>query len=53
VLLGLCAPLLGVLAKWLLIGRYRAGRYPLWGAMYLKWWLVEQLVNILGKVGLG
>lgn len=47
--MGLGAPLVGIAAKWLLIGRYQAGRYPLWGSMYLKWWLVEQIVNIMGK----
>jgi hypothetical protein len=48
-LLGLGAPLVGILAKWIIIGKYKAGRYPLWGAMYLKWWIVEQIVNIMGK----
>ncbi|RYG69938.1 hypothetical protein EON64_01440 [archaeon] len=47
--IGLGAPLLGILAKWLIIGKYKAGRYPLWGAMYLKWWIVEQIINIMGK----
>jgi hypothetical protein len=32
-----------------LLGRYKAGRYPLWGSMYLRWWIVEQIVNIMGK----
>lgn len=36
VILGIGAPLLGILAKWVIIGQYTAGRYPLWGAMYLK-----------------
>ena len=48
--LGLLMPLFGILVKWLVIGRYRAGRYPLWGSMYLKWWIVEQTINIMGKV---
>ena len=26
--------------KWLLIGRYRPGAYPLWGWFYFRWWLV-------------
>ena len=47
--LGIFAPLLGILCKWVIIGQYRAGRYPLWGSMYLRWWIVEQIVNILGK----
>ena len=48
-ILGVCMPLVGIAAKWMIIGRYKAGKYPLWGAMYLRWWLVEQIVNIAGK----
>jgi hypothetical protein len=31
--LGILAPLTGIAVKWILIGRYQAGRYPLWGSM--------------------
>ena len=48
-LMGILCPLMGIAAKWLLIGKYRAGRYPLWGNMYLRWWIVGQIVNIMGK----
>ena len=48
-LLGVLAPLFGILFKWLVIGRYQPGRYPIWGAMYLKWWLCEQVIYIMGK----
>jgi non-ribosomal peptide synthetase-like protein len=33
-------------AKWLLIGRYRPGRYPLWGWYYLRWWLAHKLMAL-------
>ena len=46
---GFVLPLLGVVCKWVIIGKYRPGRYPLFGAMYLKWWIVEQLLRILGR----
>jgi UDP-2-acetamido-3-amino-2,3-dideoxy-glucuronate N-acetyltransferase len=49
VLLGLGAPLLGIAAKWLIIGKYKPGRNALWSTYYLKWWLVEQIINIMGK----
>jgi hypothetical protein len=49
VTLAVVAPLTGIAVKWLVIGKYKAGRYPLWGSMYLRWWLVEQVINILGK----
>ena len=32
--------LIPVALKWLLIGRYRAGVYPLWGGYFFRWWLV-------------
>ena len=37
---------LSISAKWLLIGRYRAGRYPVWGMYYLRWWIVSRLQGI-------
>ncbi len=32
---------LSIAVKWLVIGRYRPGRYPVWGFYYFRWWLVE------------
>jgi non-ribosomal peptide synthetase-like protein len=29
--------------KWLVIGRYKPGAYPLWGAYYFRWWLVTTI----------
>jgi acetyltransferase-like isoleucine patch superfamily enzyme/acyl carrier protein len=49
VISGTVFPLIAVLCKWLIIGEYKAGRYPLWGVMYLKWWLVEQIFRIAGR----
>jgi non-ribosomal peptide synthetase-like protein len=31
--------------KWLVAGRLRAGRYPLWGWTYFRWWLADRLVE--------
>ena len=36
-----------VLLKWLVIGRIRAGSYPLWGMYYFRYWFVRQLVRSL------
>jgi non-ribosomal peptide synthetase-like protein len=36
---------LTVALKWLIIGRFRAGEYPLWGWYYLRFWLVKKLVE--------
>lgn len=37
---------LAILSKWLLIGRYKPGRYPLWGSFYIRWWLASRLQHL-------
>lgn len=32
-----------VALKWLVIGRTKPGRYPLWGAYFFRWWFVARL----------
>ncbi|KAL7785241.1 hypothetical protein V8C37DRAFT_322844 [Trichoderma ceciliae] len=45
-----CAsPIFGIAAKWLIIGRYREGLYPMWGAYHTRWWMVQKIVSICGK----
>jgi len=34
-------PLVFVAIKWIVIGRYKAGRYPIRGSYYLRWWFVD------------
>ena len=36
-----------IAAKWLVLGRVRAGRYPLWGGFYIRWWFVRALIGSL------
>ena len=36
---------LAFLCKWLLIGKYKEGVYPLWGCYHLRWWFVRQLLR--------
>lgn len=38
---------LAVAAKRLLIGRYRAGRHPVWGGYYLRHWLVTRAARLI------
>jgi acetyltransferase-like isoleucine patch superfamily enzyme len=38
--------LLAFLCKWLLIGKYKTGVYPLWGCYHLRWWFVRQLLRV-------
>jgi acyl-coenzyme A synthetase/AMP-(fatty) acid ligase/acetyltransferase-like isoleucine patch superfamily enzyme len=35
------APLVFVAIKWIVIGRYREGRYAIWSNYYLRWWFVD------------
>jgi len=37
---------LPLIAKWLLLGKVRAGRHRLWGGFYLRWWLVRKVCTI-------
>ncbi|MFJ3234886.1 Pls/PosA family non-ribosomal peptide synthetase, partial [Streptomyces sp. NPDC086787] len=41
--IGACA--LPIAAKWILIGRFRPARFPLWGFAYLRWWCVKILIR--------
>jgi non-ribosomal peptide synthetase-like protein len=34
-----------VAAKWLVLGRLRAGRHPLWGLTYFRWWFSEVMAQ--------
>jgi non-ribosomal peptide synthetase-like protein len=35
-----------ILGKWLVIGRVKPGRYPLWGVYYYRWWLAQRLISL-------
>ncbi len=32
--------------KWLVIGRTKPGRYPVWGVYYYRWWLAQRLIGL-------
>ena len=36
---------IAIAGKWLIIGRLKAGRYPLWGWTYYRWWLADRLIE--------
>ncbi len=36
---------IAIAAKWLIAGRLKPGRYPLWGIAYFRWWLTDRLVE--------
>ena len=35
-----------IIGKWLVIGRTKPGRYPLWGVYYYRWWLSQRLIGL-------
>jgi non-ribosomal peptide synthetase-like protein len=36
-----------VAVKWTVIGRYKAGDYPLWGVYYFRWWFVHSILSAI------
>jgi len=39
--------IISVATKWLVIGKMKAGDYPLWGGYYFRWWLVKTMQRLL------
>ncbi len=37
---------LSVVIKWTVIGRFKAGRYPLWGWYYFRFWIVKKIIDL-------
>ncbi|OJW13293.1 Pls/PosA family non-ribosomal peptide synthetase [Mucilaginibacter sp. 44-25] len=38
--------ILGIGAKWLILGKVKEGEYPLWGSYYFRYWLVNTLLKL-------
>lgn len=43
------SPICGILFKWLVIGRYKEGMFPMWGPYHTRWWLTQKALQICGK----
>jgi non-ribosomal peptide synthetase-like protein len=39
--------LLSIAVKWIVVGRFKAGDYPLWGAYYFRWWFVRRFLSVI------
>ena len=39
--------LLAVAIKWIVLGRERPGRHPLWGAYFFRWWFVNRILGAI------
>jgi len=49
-LFALIAPIFTILTiatKWIVIGRFKEGDYPLWGSYYFRWWFVKTMQRLL------
>jgi acyl-CoA synthetase (AMP-forming)/AMP-acid ligase II/acyl carrier protein len=46
------APICGIVFKWVVIGTYEEGMYPMWGPYHTRWWIVDKVLRICGKVSL-
>ena len=38
---------MSIVVKWIVIGRVKPGRYPLWGAYFFRWWLTQSIRKIV------
>ena len=45
-LIPLASMLFSIALKWIVIGRFKAGDYPLWGSYYFRWWLVRRVIAV-------
>lgn len=39
--------LFSIFVKWVVIGKYKEGNYPLWGSYYFRWWFVEKIEKLV------
>jgi len=38
---------IAIAAKWLILGRTKPGRYPLWGVYFYRWWLARRFLGLV------
>ncbi len=38
---------IGISSKWLFIGRFKEGDYPIWGFYFFRWWLVKNFQRLV------
>lgn len=39
--------LLHVCLKWIVIGRYKEGKFPLWSSYFIRWWFLDRLTKFI------
>ncbi|KAJ6461738.1 acetyl-CoA synthetase-like protein [Mycena sanguinolenta] len=43
------SPISAIIFKWLVIGKYKPGKYRMWSGYYLRYWIVNQGLRISGR----
>jgi non-ribosomal peptide synthetase-like protein len=38
----------GIIAKWLIIGKFKTGQYPIYSMYYFRWWLFTRIQRMTG-----
>ena len=41
-------PVMTAMLKWTVLGRLKPGLHPLWGSVYIRWWLSNKAVEVSG-----
>ncbi|KAE9981906.1 putative NRPS-like protein biosynthetic cluster [Venturia inaequalis] len=41
-------PMFSIFAKWVIIGRYKEGLYPMWSSYHNRCWIVQKAIHIFG-----
>jgi non-ribosomal peptide synthetase-like protein len=47
VVINIVSAIVAVAGKWLILGRTKPGRYPLWGVYYFRWWFARRLQGLV------
>lgn len=47
------APFAAIVFKWLVMGRYREGLFPMWGRYHTRWWICQKVIGVAGMGNLG
>jgi acyl-CoA synthetase (AMP-forming)/AMP-acid ligase II/acetyltransferase-like isoleucine patch superfamily enzyme/acyl carrier protein len=42
------APAVAILVKWMIIGRYKEGLYPMWSKYHTRWWICQKAAQVAG-----
>ncbi|KAI0482944.1 hypothetical protein GGR56DRAFT_663621 [Xylariaceae sp. FL0804] len=46
-------PILAIAFKWVVVGRYKEGLYPMWGTYHSRWWITQKVIATAGMGLLG